>query len=56
MSRRGQVSSAVLLVVIGLWLLLQTIVGDLPGRLLSWRGYAMPATPASGAGRRVERV
>lgn len=27
----------VLLLLAGLWLLLQTIVGDLPRRILSWR-------------------
>jgi hypothetical protein len=48
---RGQVSASILLVLVGLWLLLQTVVGDLPGRLLSWRGYtapnAGPSTPSS---------
>lgn len=32
------VASGVLLVVIGLWLLMQTLVGDLPRRILSWSG------------------
>ncbi len=32
------IASGVLLIVAGLWLLLQTMVGDLPGRLLSWAG------------------
>jgi uncharacterized membrane protein YgcG len=48
--RKGDVASSILLVVVGLWLLLQTIVGDLPRRLLSWRGVSMnaarPSTPA----------
>lgn len=26
----------VLLILVGIWLLLQTVAGDLPGRLLSW--------------------
>jgi len=32
---RGGVAGPALLVVVGLWLLLQTVMGDLPGRLLS---------------------
>lgn len=28
--------SAILLLLVGLWLLLQTIGGDLPGRIASW--------------------
>lgn len=36
---RGQVSGSALLVIVGVWLLLQTIVGDLPGRLLSWQSH-----------------
>lgn len=27
---------AILLVVLGVWLLLNVVAGDLPGRLLSW--------------------
>jgi hypothetical protein len=30
------VASAALLIIAGVWLLLQTVAGDLPGRLLSW--------------------
>lgn len=29
---------AILLVIVGVWLVLQTVVGDLPRRLLSWAG------------------
>jgi hypothetical protein len=48
----GSLPSAVLLVVLGVWLLLQTLAGDLPGRILSWRGWANPSdagppTPSS---------
>ena len=28
--------TAVLLVVVGVWLVIHTIAGDLPGRVLSW--------------------
>lgn len=28
--------SAILLLLVGLWLLLQTLGGDLPGRIASW--------------------
>jgi hypothetical protein len=49
--RSGQVSASLLLLIFGVWLLLQTVVGNLPGRLLSWRGYNPPsvgaATPSS---------
>jgi hypothetical protein len=30
------IASGVLLVVLGVWLLLQTLVGGLPGRIQSW--------------------
>ena len=30
------IASGVLLVLVGVWLLLQTLVGNLPGRILSW--------------------
>lgn len=30
------IASGVLLVLLGLWLLLQTLVGGLPGRIVSW--------------------
>ena len=34
----GRINSlAVLMVIVGIWLLTNTIVGDLPGRILSWR-------------------
>jgi hypothetical protein len=29
-------ASGVLLLVLGIWLLLQTLVGGLPGRIISW--------------------
>jgi len=32
------IASGVLLVIIGLWVLMQTLVGDLPRRILSWSG------------------
>jgi hypothetical protein len=35
-SRSSGVWSGVLLIVVGLWLVMQVIVGDLAGRLLSW--------------------
>lgn len=28
--------TAILLVIIGVWLAIHTVAGDLPGRLLSW--------------------
>lgn len=31
------IASGVLLIVLGVWLVLQALVGDLPGRILSWR-------------------
>lgn len=31
----GNVASGVLLVIIGIWVMLQTLAGDLPGRILS---------------------
>lgn len=34
----------VLLIVVGVWLLLQTLVGDLPRRILSWRTTLAPGT------------
>jgi hypothetical protein len=34
------VSSGALLVVLGLWLLLNTLVGDLPGRIVSYSPVA----------------
>jgi hypothetical protein len=30
------IASGLLLVVFGVWLLLQTMVGNLPGRIVSW--------------------
>lgn len=30
------VASGVLLIIVGVWLLLQTLVGDLPGKITSW--------------------
>lgn len=33
----GHVAGGLLLVIAGLWLLFQTLVGDLPGRIVSWR-------------------
>lgn len=33
----GNVAGGMLLVIAGVWLLLQTLVGDLPGRIVSWR-------------------
>jgi hypothetical protein len=30
------IASGVLLVILGVWLLLQTLVGGLPGRIMSW--------------------
>lgn len=31
------IASGIVMVVLGAWLLLQTMVGDLPGRILSWK-------------------
>jgi len=42
-SHDSAVSSGLLLTLLGFWLLMQTIIGDLPRRLLSW-------TMSSGAG------
>lgn len=36
----GNVASGTLLVLVGVWLLLQTLAGDLPRRLLSLAGVA----------------
>jgi hypothetical protein len=36
--QRGGVWSGLLLLLIGIWLVMQTVIGDLPGRLLSWTG------------------
>jgi len=30
------IASGLLLLILGVWLLLQTLVGDLPGRIQSW--------------------
>lgn len=30
------IASGIILVVLGIWLLLQTLVGGLPGRIRSW--------------------
>lgn len=37
MERNASLASAILLVIAGVWLLLQTLVGDLPGRIVSWK-------------------
>lgn len=29
-------AAGVLLIILGVWLLTQTLIGDLPGRLVSW--------------------
>lgn len=34
-------AAGVLLVVLGFWLLMQTLVGDLPGRIVSWAGVGL---------------
>lgn len=34
------VASGAVLVLLGVWLLLQTLVGDLPGRILSYAGVS----------------
>lgn len=39
----GNVASGTLLVVVGVWLLLQTIAGDLPRRLLTLAGQTSKA-------------
>jgi hypothetical protein len=31
-------AGGILLVILGVWLLLQTLIGGLPSRLLSWAG------------------
>ena len=36
MTRDTPVASGVLLIIAGVWLLLQTLVGDLPGKITSW--------------------
>lgn len=35
---KAGVWTGLLLVIVGLWLVMQVVVGDLPGRLLSWSG------------------
>ncbi len=32
------IASGVLMIIVGVWIVLQTLVGDLPGRILSWAG------------------
>ncbi len=44
------VATGVFLLVVGLWLLLQTLVGDLPGRILSWGKAADEGRLGGGAG------
>jgi hypothetical protein len=39
---KGQASSGVLLVVVGVWLLLQTLVGGLPTRIVKLGAKALP--------------
>lgn len=41
---------ALLLLLLGTWLVLQAIVGDLAGRLLSWRYSTASGTPGAGGG------
>lgn len=36
----GRTASGIALVLVGVWLVAQTIVGDLPARLLAWRGVS----------------
>jgi hypothetical protein len=45
---RGTVASGTLLLIVGVWLLLQTVAGDLPRRLLSLAGVT------SSPGRRLD--
>lgn len=40
--------SAILLVLFGVWLLLQTIGGDLPGRITSWAAARSAGTTPEG--------
>lgn len=49
----GQVASGLLLVVAGLWLLLQTVVGGLAGRLLGLGGGSTGGSSGSSVGSSV---
>ncbi len=47
-----RLAQGALLVLLGVWLLLQTLVGGLPQRVLSWRNWnpkasTTPATPTA---------
>lgn len=44
------VASGIFLLLVGTWLLLQTLVGDLPGRIISW-GKAAEAGRVGGSPR-----
>lgn len=44
----GNVASGLLLVLLGVWLLLQTVAGDLPRRLLSLTGATSSKSSGSG--------
>lgn len=35
-------AGGIFLLLAGVWLLMQTLAGDLPGRILSWRNYQAP--------------
>lgn len=41
----GNLASGALLVVVGLWLLFQTLGGDLPERIVSWSKAQQAAAP-----------
>ena len=38
------IASGILLLLLGVWLLLQTLVGNLPNRILSWAAPGMTRT------------
>lgn len=44
------VASGVFLIVVGLWVTLQTVVGNLPSRLLSWARRQDPDFDQPGGG------
>lgn len=44
------VAGALLLILVGVWLTMHSIVGDLAGRLLSWRDATTGQAPDGGGG------